>query len=72
MLTVIITTSSLIGLLIWLVGIFVVAAIIRFILQQLTAPPFAYTILYVVIALVVLLVAIDFFFGGTTTGIVAR
>jgi uncharacterized membrane-anchored protein YitT (DUF2179 family) len=52
------------SLLMLVVGIVVCVAIVVFIMKQVSAPPMAYTILYVAIAVIVLIVAISFFFGG--------
>jgi hypothetical protein len=50
------------------VGVLVVLAIVYFIMGQLGAGPMAYKVLWVVVALIVLLVAIEFFFGGRGSG----
>jgi hypothetical protein len=59
--------GSIASLLLLLVGVVVCVAIAVFILRQLAAPSIAYTILYVCVGIIALLIAISFFFGGDGT-----
>lgn len=52
------------SILLWFVGLLVCLCIVYFLMKQLEAPAVAYKILYVLIGIVALLLAIDFFFGG--------
>lgn len=51
------------SLLIWLVGVIVCVAIVYAIMRALQTPAWMFTALYVVGLIVLLIVAIDFFFG---------
>lgn len=53
------------GLLMLFVGVCVCAGIVFFIMRALTLPPMAFTIFYVAMGILLLIVAIDFFFGGS-------
>ena len=63
-------SGSLSGALFAFVGLVLVFCIVFFIMRQAGAPPVAYTVLYILLAIVALLVVIDVFFDGGT--VVAR
>jgi hypothetical protein len=52
------------GLLIEIVGLVLAFCIIFFIMRTAGAPPMAYTVLYIFLAVVALLMVIDLFFNG--------
>jgi hypothetical protein len=66
----IVSGGGIASLLVWLVGVAICFAIVFFILRTVNAQPIIYTILYVVLAVFLLLLTIDFFFGGTGGGAV--
>lgn len=70
--SVIITSGNVGALILWIVGVLVCGAIVYAIMRALAVPAFAYTVLYVIGLLVLLLVAIDFFFGGASATIQTR
>lgn len=56
--------TSDVGNLLWLfVGVVVVLGIVFFIMRQVAAPAIAYTVLYIVIGIALLMLAMNFFFG---------
>ena len=57
----IVSGGGIAGLLLWFVGVLVCFCIVYFIMNALGAPPMAYTIMYVIAGIIVLLLAIDFF-----------
>lgn len=57
------------GLLWAFVGLVLVLCIVFFIMRQAGAPAVAYTVLYVIVGVIALLVVIDLFFGGGTLAI---
>lgn len=63
-LALIISGGNIGSLLVWFVGVLVCFCIVFFLMKQLEAPPVAYKVLYVLIGILALLLAIDFFFGG--------
>jgi hypothetical protein len=58
-----ITNGEIKSLAMLFVGVVVCGCIILFILKKLEAPALAYTILYVLAGIILLLVALDFFFA---------
>jgi hypothetical protein len=72
LLAVVVTGGSVGSLLLWLVGIVVCFAIVFAILRSLSAPPIAFTALYVIAGVLALLLAISFFFGGGDGAVIVR
>ncbi len=60
----IITNGDFPSFIMWAVGVLVCCGIAWFIVQQLALPPVALKVVYIVGALILLLMALDFFFGS--------
>lgn len=71
-LALIISGSGIGALLLWVVGLVVCGCIVVFIMRRLGAPEIAFTVLYVALAVVLLLLSIDFFFGGADGTVIIR
>jgi len=63
--TLVLSGGNIGNLLLWIIGVAIVFAIFWFIIKQLALPPLAYTVLYVIGAIVLLLLVIEFFFGSS-------
>jgi flagellar motor switch protein FliM len=70
--SVIITSGNVGGLILWLVGVLICAAIVYAIMRAIAVPPWAFTVLYVIALVLLLILTVDFFFGGSGTVTVNR